>query len=94
MYIVLPFAAMASKSIVFYNGVPAIDCCCALAIGYFYGRVAKRDPIMPLFSALLFVPCMFIFFNVTAWIYIPIAALASFIGECFGAVYQGKFGKR
>ncbi len=71
---------------------PIATCCLALAVGYFYGKKASRDPIMPLMSALLFIPLMFIYFNLSAWIYIPVAAVCSFIGECFGAVHS-KFGK-
>ncbi len=93
MYISLPVIAMSMNRADIYNLTPILDCCCALAIGYFYGRKAKRDPIMPLASGVLFIPCLFVFYNPTAWIYIPIAALCSFIGECFGSLYQGKFGK-
>ena len=92
-YLTLPLWAAYLQNGTFYTAVPILDCCVALLVGYFYGRVAKRDPIMPAFSAALFVPCMFVFFNITAWVYIPLTALASFIGECFGAVYQGKFGR-
>lgn len=93
MYLTLPLLAISMQSAQFYNAVPVLDCCAALGVGYFYGRKAKRDPIMPLVSAVLFLPCMFVFYNLTAWIYMPLAALASFIGECFGASYQDKFGR-
>lgn len=93
VYVALPLCAMAAKSVAVYNLVPIFDCCAAMAVGYFFGRRGGRDPVMPLFSALLFLPCMAIFYNLTAWIYMPVAALASFLGECVGALYQNKFGR-
>ena len=93
MYLALPLMAVGMQNARFYNTVPVLDCCVALGVGYFYGRVAKRDPIMPLASAVLFLPCMFVFYNLKAWVFLPLAALASFIGECFGASYQDKFGR-
>lgn len=90
MYYTLPFIGLGTSPQI-YNAVPILDCCVALGVGYFYGTKAKRDPIMPLVSALLFLPCMFIFFNTSAWIYLLVAPLMSFVGECFGAMYKGKF---
>lgn len=69
-----------------FNASPAAICCAALGIGYLYGKKANRDPIMPLMSAALFLLPMFVYYNVTAWIYAIIAAGCSFLGECFGAV--------
>ena len=94
MFYTLPLLAMSTGSPAFYNLVPVLDCCVALGDGYFFGRAAKRDPILPAACALLFVPCMFIFYYVSAWIYIPLLALSAFIGQCFGASYQDRFGGR
>lgn len=93
LYLAIPFIMAAAKS-PYYYGAPLLDCCVSLGVGYFYGRVAKRDPIMPLAAALLFLICMFTFFNSSAWIFIPLTALCSFIGQCFGSTYQGKYGRK
>lgn len=93
MFYTLPLLAMSTGSKMLYNAVPVLDVCVALGVGYFFGRVGKRDPLFPAVCALLFLPCMFIFFNTSAWIYIPIIALAAFVGQCFGAGYQDKFGR-
>lgn len=86
-YLLLPLSAIAAGSKEFFNAVPMLDCCAAMGVGYFYGKKASRDPIMPLFSAGLFLPCMLVFYNITAWIYMPIAALTCYLGQCFGSLY-------
>ena len=70
---------------------PILDCCAAMAIGYFYGKKNGRDPIMPLVSALTFVLCMILLFDASFWICIPIAAVMSYLGECFGFL-KGRYG--
>lgn len=64
--------------------VPLMSCCISIAVGYFYGKRASRDPIMPVVCALLVLIC----YGGSAWIYVPVAALASFIGQCLGTLYQ------
>ena len=92
IYVALPFAAIGMGRVDFYNLVPIFDCTAACAVGYFYGRKHGRDPVMPLASAILFLPCMFIFYNASAWVYMPLLAVSSFFGECIGKLYQGRFG--
>ena len=92
LYLIIPpiliFAEfyVANGSGMLYMASPAAICCAAIGVGYFYGKKSGRDPIMPLASAVLFLAPMFVYYNVTAWIYAPIAAVCSFLGECFGAV--------
>lgn len=86
IYVLLPLSAACAKSAEFYMAVPMLDCCAAMGVGYFYGKKEARDPIMPVFSAVLFLPCMLVFFNNSAWIYMLIAALTCYLGQCFGAV--------
>ena len=93
IYLALPFAAIGMGRADIYNLVPILDCCAVCTVGYFYGRKRGRDPIMPIASALLFIPLMFVFYNASAWIYMPLLALSSFFGECIGKLYQGKFGR-
>lgn len=92
IYVALPFAAIGMGRADIYTIVPLIDCCAVCAVGYFYGRKHGRDPLMPFMSAALFLPCMLIFYNFSAWIYLPLLMLFSFFGECIGKLYQGKFG--
>lgn len=96
MFYTLPLLSMSigmnPLGIKLYNAVPVLDCCVCLGTGYFFGRVGKRDPLFPAACVLLFLPCMFIFYGKSAWIYLPIIAAAAFVGQCFGASYQNKFG--
>lgn len=94
IYLALPFMAIAlDNSALYVVGVPLLDCCGCMAVGYFYGRKNGRDPLMPAASAILFIPIMFMFYNSTAWVYIILMALFSFLGECVGCMFQGKFGR-
>lgn len=93
IYFALPFAAIGMRRGDIYNMVPILDCCGCMAAGYFYGRKNGRDPLLPLISAVLFLPVMFIFYNVTAWIYLILTALGTYFGQCIGNLYQGKFGR-
>lgn len=96
MYLALPFAAayiemslQAARGVIF-NLTPIVNCCISIAIGYFYGKRCGRDPIMPLFCAAMFLLCMLLYYGASAWIYIPIAALSSFVGQCFGNLYKNR----
>ena len=93
IYIALPFAAMGLGRADIYNLVPIFDCTAVCAVGYFFGRKHGRDPVMPVASAVVFLPVMTFFYNFTAWVYLPILALSSFFGECLGNLYRGRFGK-
>lgn len=94
IYVALPFAAIGMQRADIYTLVPIFDCTAVCAVGYFYGRKHGRDPIMPLASAVVFIPVMLFFYNISAWIYLPLLALSSFFGECIGKLYQGRFGGR
>ncbi len=93
VYLALPFGAMGLGRADIYNIVPLLDCCGCMAVGYFYGRKHGRDPVLPLVSALLFLPMMFIFYNTTAWIYLILTAIFAYLGQCIGNMYQSKFGR-
>lgn len=86
-YFVLPLsAAVYQVSGNVYRLLPMIECCATMVVGYFYGKKAAHDPLLPIVSAVLFLPCMLVFFGKAAWIYVFIAAITCYLGQCFGAV--------
>ncbi len=94
IFLALPFAAIAlGNGALYVVGVPLLDCCGVCAVGYFYGRKNGRDPLMPVISGVLFVPIMFIFYNSSAWIYLLLLPIFSYVGECIGTLYGQRFGK-
>lgn len=94
IYVALPFAAMGIGRADIYNYlVPLLDWCAAFGVGYLYGRRHGRDPVMPLACGIMFVPVMFFFYYISAWIHIPILALCCFLGQCLGKLYRGRLGK-
>ena len=62
----------------------------ALICGTVYGIRYGFDGWMPLAAAVLFVPAVFIFFNATAWIYIPAYAAIAAIGNGVSAFLRAK----
>lgn len=90
------FAAYVEMTVAPRSGLlfasPVLMCCVAMAVGYFYGLKNGRDPIMPLASALAYLLCMLLVLDLSFWICLPLAALASYIGECFGHL-RGKYDK-
>ncbi len=95
-YTVTPFAAACielstgAPAGTLFNLTPILDCCVSVAIGYFYGKRCARDPIMPLFCGAAFLIEMAVYYGASAWIYVPLAALSSFIGQCFGNLYANR----
>lgn len=89
-YLVLPYAAAyiesytASAMGTLQTVAPLMSCAVSIAVGYFYGKEAGRDPLMPVICGIL----VLVGYGKTAWLYVPIAALFSFIGQCFGWLYR------
>lgn len=75
----------------FYALLPVIDLCFALAVGFFFGKKCGGDWLMALESGAVFIPCIYIFFNSTAWIYVPVIAVASLFSLFIGAVFRNRF---
>lgn len=48
------------------------------------------DFIYPLIVAILFIPTLFIYYNISAWVYIIAYSLIAFIGELLGKTLQRK----
>lgn len=91
-YFMLPYAAAyieistGAAQGTLLRAVPIMSCVISLAVGYFYGKQASRDPIMPLVCAVF----TLLAYGVSAWLYVPFAALASFIGQCLGDLYRNR----
>lgn len=46
--------------------------------------------ILPLVVAVLFTPTLFIFYNSSAWVYIPAYTIITLIGNCIGRIFYKK----
>lgn len=74
-----------------FNALPWIDICVALAVNFFFGKKYGGDWLMPLESAAAFVPAIYMFYNETAWIFVPIIAIASLFSLFIGTVFKNRF---
>ncbi len=58
-----------------------------LTLATLYGGLRGWDFLFPATVAILFTPTLFIFYNPSAWVYIPaytaLAFLGNFVGKCF-----------
>ncbi len=77
-----------------YNMCPMLDLCIGMVVGFFFGRSKGSDWLVALESGAAFIPCVYIFFNSTAWIYVPIIILATMLGIVLGKVFGDRFGRR
>ena len=55
-----------------------------------YGMRHGFDFILPILAIILFTPTIFIFYNLSAWIYIVIYAVIAFIGNGIGKIFYKK----
>lgn len=55
-----------------------------------YGLRNVFDFIYPLIVAILFIPTLFIYYNISAWVYIIAYSLIALIGEILGKTLQKK----
>ena len=55
-----------------------------------YGLRNVFDFIYPLIVAILFIPTLFIYYNISAWVYIISYSLIALIGEILGKTLQKK----
>ena len=55
-----------------------------------YGLRNTVDFIYPLIVAILFIPTLFIYYNISAWVYIIVYSLIALIGEILGKTLQKK----
>lgn len=74
-----------------FNVLPLVNICAALAINFFFGKKYGGDWLMSLESAAAFVPAIYMFYNETAWIFVPIIAIASLFSLFIGVVFKNRF---
>lgn len=74
-----------------FNLLPAIDICVALAVNFFFGKRHGGDWLMPLESAAAFVPAIYMFYNETAWVFVPVIAIAALFSLFIGTVFKNRF---
>lgn len=55
-----------------------------------YGVRQGFDFILPIITIVLFAPTIFIFYNLSAWIYIVVYAVIAFIGNGIGRIFYKK----
>ena len=67
-----------------------IVCLITLITSLIYGLRNTVDFIYPLIVAILFIPTFFIYYNISAWVYIIAYSLIAFIGELLGKTLQRK----
>ena len=63
---------------------PALVFVCSIV----YGIRQGFDIWLPVIAAILFVPTIFLFYNETAWIYVIIYAVTSFVGCGVGRLFH------
>lgn len=61
-----------------------------LITSFIYGLRNVFDFIYPLIVAILFIPTLFIYYNISAWVYIIAYSLIALIGEILGKTLQKK----
>lgn len=86
----MPIAIAAFRLGAIYNLVPVIDVCIALAVGFAFGRRHGGDWLMSIVSAAAFLPCVYIFYNTTAWVYVFVIMIFSLLGVFIGTVFKNR----
>ncbi|MEK6454747.1 hypothetical protein [Caldifermentibacillus hisashii] len=67
-----------------------IPCICFIC-SFVYGMKNSFHPFYTIVVAILFVPSIFIFYNITAWIYIVIYGITALIGNLIGMIFYKQF---
>lgn len=68
--------------------IPAVCFLCSVLYGFRRGI----SLYYPLLAAALFVPSLFIYYNISAWVYLVIYGILAFLGEALGS-FLGARGK-
>lgn len=66
--------------------IPMICLICAACFGAKY----RFDWLYTVLVMALFVPTLFLYYNVSAWVYIPVYGVLTLIGNLFGRLFQSK----
>lgn len=63
---------------------------CCFVLSVLYG-ISNDKPLMyPLFVMVAFSPCIFLYFNTSAWVYIPAYGVISLVGALIGFIIKKK----
>ncbi len=62
----------------------------ALVTGVAYGLRNGFSLLLPLMALLLFIPTIFIYYNVSAWVYAPFYAIIVLVGNGIGRAFYMK----
>lgn len=62
----------------------------AVITGVLYGVRRGFNLLLPVLAMVLFAPSIFIFYNETAWVYIPFYGIAVLVGNAIGRAFYGK----
>lgn len=74
-----------------FNMLPALNVCLSLAVCFFFAKKHGGDWLMALESAAVFIPCIYMFYNPTAWIYVLVIFLASVLSIVIGTIFKNRF---
>ena len=66
--------------------IPFIAFICSMI----YGVRCGLNILLPVLAAIIFTPTLFIFYNSSAWVYIPAYAIITLIGNCVGRIFYKK----
>ena len=74
-----------------FNILPALYVCVAMVIGFMFAKRHGGDWLMCLMLTAVFIPCIKMFFNSTAWIYALLIGIMAFVGLIIGTVFKNRF---
>lgn len=73
-----------SAMIILLNLIPAV----CFAISTAYGMKYGFHPVYAVIVAILFIPSMFIYYNTSAWVYIPGYGIIALLGNLFSLLLR------
>ena len=71
--------------------MPVLYLSAVIVISFMFGKRHGGDWLICLSLTLVFVPSIYMYFNSTVWIYVPIYFIMSFIGLFIGNVFKNRF---
>lgn len=74
----------------FYTLLPMLYVCIAIVIGFMFGKVHGGDWLLCLIIMVVFIPCIYMFFNESVWIYVLVCGIGSFIGLMIGTLFKNR----
>lgn len=70
--------------------LPMLDVCAAMAIGFMFGRKNGGDWLMSIELAVVFIPCIYMYYNSTAWIFTFLIAVCALFATMLGTVFKNR----